>query len=169
MDALEAICGRRSIRQYTAEKITEATIETILKAAMSAPSANDRQPWHFVVINGRTILDQIPEFHKHAQMIREAPLAILICGDEKLAVNHGYMIQDCSAAAENLLIAVHALGLGAVWLGVYPMEQRIKPMADLLSLPDGIVPIALIPVGHPAEQKPPAERYKPERIRWNRW
>lgn len=169
MDALEALMGRRSIRRYTAENIATAMIETILKAAMSAPSANDEQPWHFVVINERAILDRIPEFHKHAQMLKQAPLAILVCGDRKLAVNQGYMIQDCSAATENLLIAAHALGLGAVWLGLYPWEQRMKPLAELLNLPEDVIPIALISVGHPAEKKPPANRYRPERIRWNHW
>lgn len=169
MDALEALMGRRSIRKYTPNNISSAMIETILKAAMSAPSANDEQPWHFVVINERAILDRIPSFHKHAQMLARAPLAVLVCGDQKLAVNHGYLIQDCSAATENLLVAAHALGLGAVWLGMYPREERMRPMSELVGLPEDIVPIALISVGHPAEQKPPADRYKPERIRWNHW
>jgi nitroreductase len=169
MDALEAISGRRSIRKYTAESVSEAAVETLLRAAMSAPSANDDQPWHFVVIRKRALLDQIPAFHQYAKMLAEAPLAILICGDEKAAGHQGYLIQDCSAAVENLLVAAHATGLGAVWLGIYPREPRIQGMRDLLGLPPQILPIALVAIGHPGERKPPSNRFKKDRIHLDRW
>ena len=136
---------------------------------MAAPSAGNEQPWQFIVITERKILDQIPAIHPNVSMIKEAPMAILVCGDlskEKLA---GYWSVDCSAATENLLLAVHALGLGAVWCGIYPREERMAGMKKLFGIPDGIVPFALVPIGYPAEEKPPADRYDESRIHHNKW
>ena len=169
MDALEAISGRRSIRKYTADPVSEEAVETLLRAAMSAPSANDEQPWHFVVIRDRALLDQIPAFHQYAKMLTEAATAILICGDQKSAGHLGYLIQDCSAATENLLIAAHAAGLGAVWLGIYPREPRIQGIRDLLGLPPHIMPVALVAIGHPGERKPPSNRFKKDRVHLDHW
>lgn len=169
MDAMQALLTRRSIRKYTDEPVSEGTIQEVITAAMSAPSAGNEQPWHFVVINSRKILDEIPSFHPHSLMIREAPVAILICGDLGLEKHKGYWVQDCSAATENLLLAIHSKGLGAVWLGVYPREERVEGLRKLLGIPGHVIPFSLVPVGHPAEQKPPAERYNPLRIHHNKW
>ncbi len=169
MDAMENILSRRSIRRYTAEPVSEETIKQLLEAAMSAPSANNRQPWQFVVIDDRELLDAITEVHRYAQMLKEAPLAILVCGDLQRAKRQGYWVQDCSAATENLLLAAHALGLGAVWLGVYPNEQRLVGVRHLLRLPEQLEPFSLISIGHPAEQKPPSARYDVERVHRNQW
>ncbi|HGE70115.1 TPA: nitroreductase family protein, partial [Candidatus Poribacteria bacterium] len=125
MDAMQAILSRRSIRRYTDKPVSDEVVEQLLKSAMSAPSAGNEQPWHFVVIRDRQILNEIPKIHPYSGMLKEAPLAILICGDESLQKYKGYWVQDCSAATENLLIAVNALGLGGVWLGVYPIEDRV--------------------------------------------
>jgi len=169
MDALEAILGRRSIRRYTESSVSDEAVETIMRAAMAAPSANDNQPWRFIIINKREILDAIPAFHQYSAMLKQAPLAILVCGD-KTAVSHsGYLYLDCSAATQNMLLAVHALGLGAVWLGIYPREQRVAGIRNLLRLPDNLEPVALVSIGHPAEHKPPSQRFDKEKIRYNRW
>lgn len=169
MDAMEAILTRRSIRRYTKDPVPDEVIKDLLEAAMSAPSAGNQQPWHFVVIRERKILDEIPKFHPYSGMLREAPLAILICGDESLERYKGYWVQDCSAATENLLIAVHAKGLGGVWLGVYPLEERIVGLRNLLGIPDTIIPFALVSIGYPAEQKPRANRYDQSRVHYDKW
>ncbi len=169
MDAMEAILSRRSIRRYTKEDVSDEILKELLEAAMSAPSAGNEQPWHFVVIRDRKILNEIPNIHPYSGMLREAPLAILICGDESLQKYKGYWVQDCSAATENLLIAINAKGLGGVWLGVYPVEDRVTGIRKLLNMPDNIIPFSLISIGYPAEQKPPANRYDSSRIHYDRW
>jgi nitroreductase len=169
MEAMEAILGRRSIRRYDGRPVTEGQIEQILRAAMSAPSANNEQPWHFVVVTDRRTLDRIPTIHPYADMLKEAPLAILICGDTTLEKSPGYWVVDCAAATQNLLVAAYALGLGTVWLGVYPRQQRMSDIAQLLRLPDHIKPLALVAVGHPAEKKPANNRYDPLRVHRDLW
>jgi len=170
MDALQALFSRRSIRKYTSEAVTAAAVKVILEAAMSAPSAGNQQPWHFVVITKKNLLDRIPEFHPHALMCREAQLAVLVCGDPSLEKHTGYWVQDCAAATENLLVAVHAQGLGGVWVGVYPREERVVGFRKLLNIPGHVIPFAVIPIGHPAEQKPQrSERYSEARIHKNKW
>ena len=169
MDALEAILCRRSIRKYTGEAIPRQTITDLLRAAMSAPSAGNQQPWHFVVIEDRQILNEIPNIHPHSRMLREASAAIVVCGDLKLETNKGYWVQDCSAATENVLIAANAAGLGAVWLGVYPREERVEGLRKLLNAPQHIIPFSLISIGYPAEHKPPSDRYNVSRIHEDRW
>lgn len=169
MDAMEAILSRRSIRRYTDQPVPDEVVHDLLKAAMSAPSAGNQQPWHWVVINERRILNEIPGIHPYSAMLKEAPLAVLVCGDLKLETNKGYWVQDCSAATQNLLLAAHATGLGAVWLGVYPREERVVALRKLLGLPEHIVPLALVAIGYPAEAKPPANRYVAARVHYNRW
>jgi len=169
MDAMQAILSRRSIRRYTDKPVSDEVVEQLLKSAMSAPSAGNEQPWHFVVIRDRQILNEIPKIHPYSGMLKEAPLAILICGDESLQKYKGYWVQDCSAATENLLIAVNALGLGGVWLGVYPIEDRVVGIRKLLGMPESVIPFALISISYPAEQKPPADRYDESRVHHDRW
>ncbi len=169
MDAMEAILSRRSIRRYTAQAVADEVVTDLLKAAMSAPSAGNQQPWQFLVVNERRILDEIPSIHPYSAMLKEAALAILVCGDLQLETNKGYWVQDCSAATENLLIAAHAVGLGAVWLGIYPGEERVVAFRELLGLPEHVVPLALAAIGYPAETRPPANRYDAARVRYNRW
>lgn len=169
MDAMDAILSRRSIRRYTSQPVSEELIKDLLEAAMSAPSAGNEQPWHYVVIRDRKILDEIPKIHPYSQMLKEAPVAILICGDEKLQKYKGYWVQDCSAATENMLIAVQAKGLGAVWLGVYPVEDRVIGIRKLLGIPEHVIPFSLISIGYPAEQKPRANRYDDSRVHRDKW
>jgi nitroreductase len=169
MDAMAMILTRRSIRKYTQDPVTDSLVEELLKAAMSAPSAGNQQPWQFVVIRSRTLLEQIPTIHPYSSMVPDAQLAILVCGDLQAARLSGYWIQDCSAATENLLLAAHAKGLGAVWLGVYPREERVQGLQRLLGLPEHVIPMALIAVGYPAEQKPPSNRYDAARVHNDGW
>ncbi len=169
MDTMKAILTRRSVRKYAEQPVSEKTIKTLLEAAMSAPSAGNQQPWCFVVIDDRQVLDSVPEVHPYSKMILQAPLAILVCGDLEREKNEGYWIQDCSAATQNLLLAVRAQGLGAVWLGVYPRPNRVDGLRQLLGLPKHIIPLALISIGYPATEQGPVERYDEGRIHRNHW
>ena len=169
MEVIEAILTRRSIRKYSREKVTDNQIEIILKAAMYAPSAMNQQPWHFIVIDDHKKLNLIMEVHPYSNMLKEAGLAILVCGDERLQLSKGYWMVDCGAATQNLLLAAHGIGLGAVWLGVHPREERKSGIRKIFHLPDHIQPFSLISIGYPAEEKPVPQRFKPERIHKNQW
>jgi len=169
MEALEAILTRRSVRRYTPQPVPDPLIQEILTAAMRAPSAGNEQAWQFMVITERRLLDEIPRFHPYADMLRQASVAILVCGDLRLEKYKGYWVQDCAAATQNLLLAAHAKGLGAVWVGIYPKEDRVERMRGLLGLPQHVVPMALVPLGYPAEQIPVEERYDPAKVHRNRW
>ena len=171
MDAMDAILSRRSIRKYTAQSVPDEVIKELLEAAMSAPSAGNEQPWHFVVIDDRGMLDEIRTFHPYSAMLREAPVAILVCGDERVKneVVRGFWDQACAVVTENILIAVQAKGLGAVWLGSHPREDLILGFRNLVGLPDHVIPFALISIGYPAEQKPRADRYDVSKVHRNRW
>ncbi len=164
---LETIFARRSIRKYTQEPVEQKEIEMLLKAAMAAPSASNRKPWQFVVVTERETLDALAEAHPYGKMLFDAPLCISVCGD--LTEIERYWVQDCSAATENLLLAATALGLGAVWLGVYPRDQRVASLRTTLALPDHITPLNLISIGHPAEEKEPRTQYDESRVHWERW
>jgi nitroreductase len=167
--SLDWIHARRSIRKYTAAPVSEDDVREILDAAMAAPSAGNQQPWHFIVIRDRALLNAVPGFHPHARMAEQASVAILVCGDPTLEKHQGYWVQDCSAATENLLLAVAAKGLAAVWCGVHPRQERVDGFRRLLGIPAHVIPLAFVPIGHPDETKPPAGRYKPERVHRDRW
>jgi nitroreductase len=169
MDAVQAIMTRRSIRDFTSEPVTAAQVRCILECAMNAPSAGNQQPWHFIVIDDRKVLDALPTVHPYCQMALAAPLAIAVCGDGASAKHRLYWQHDCAAAIENLLLAVHALGLGAVWTAVYPDVERTAAVQRLLGLPENIAPVALIPIGHPAEQPEQTVRYREDRVHKNGW
>ncbi len=168
MDAMEAILSRRSIRSYTSQKVPDQRIKELLEAAMSAPSAGNQQPWHFVVIDDRSLLEEITRFHPHSGMLKKAQVAILVCLNLDLG-DEGFLVQDGSAATENLLIAAHAKGLGAVWLGIYPLKERITGMIKLLDLPERILPLSLISIGYPAVKASSKNRYHPTKVHTNRW
>jgi len=166
---IDAILKRRSIRRYSGEPVNKSEVDLLLKAAMYAPSARNQQPWHFIIIDERSILDEIVKIHPYAGMLRGAELAVLVCGNEDLELSSGYWPVDCAAATQNLLLAAHALGLGAVWLGVYPRHERQKGIQELFDLPHRVHPFSLISIGHPAEEKALPERFKEDRIKYNRW
>ena len=167
---MDTILKRRSIRKYKQKAVPDAVVYELLRAAMNAPSAGNAQPWHFVVIRERAILDAIPDFHPNAQMLKEVGMAILVCGDLREEKYPGYWVQDCSAATQNILLAAQDRGLGTVWLGIYPQEERISGLRKLLHITeDDVIPLSLIPVGYPAEKIRPADRFLAERIHYDQW
>lgn len=169
METLQAILTRRSIRKFINKEIAEEYVIKLLEAAMYAPSARNTQPWHFIVISDRKLLDQIPHLHPYADMCYEAPLAIMVCGDLNLEKMEGYIAINCAAATQNILLVAHDLGLGAVWLGVYPRKERMEALSKFFNIPQNIIPVSLIAIGYPAESKTKPERFKPERIHYNKW
>ena len=169
MDTLQAIRTRRSIRVYQDKPVPDELTQKLLAAAMQAPSARNQQPWHFVIIDDRAILAEIPPFMPNAAMAAAAPLAVLVCAELALEKSEGYWVVDCAAAVENMLLAAHALGLGAVWCGVYPREPRMQGLRRLVGLPKGVMPHSLVVLGYPGEQVPAEDRYRPERVYRNRW
>jgi nitroreductase len=166
---MDIIYKRRSIRKFTPQRVLKEMIESFIKAGMNAPSAGNEQPWRFVVIDDRNIFNEIMKVHPHTEMLATATVAILVCGDLTLETHKGYWVQDCSAATENILLEIASQGLGAVWCGVYPREQRVDGIRKLLNLPSHIIPFSLIPVGYPDEQKPPKNIFNRERIHYNGW
>ena len=165
----DPILCRRSIREYTGEPVTDAHLERLLRAAMAAPSAGNQQPWRFVVVTERATREAMARLHPYARMLPRAPLAIVVCGEPGAGRWPDFWDQDCSAAVENVLVEAQSLGLGAVWLGVHPLEERVEGLRGLLGMPPEVVPFAVVAVGHPASQKPPADRYDPALVHRERW
>ena len=169
MDILEAIFNRRSIRKYKPAPVNKNDVQSILKAAMYAPTANNTQSSQFIVIDDRALLDAIAKVHPYAQMLKEAPLAIIVCGDRSLEKEDFYLSINGSAATQNILLAAYALGLGSVWLGVYGRQKRMDDISRLFNLPENIVPISAIAIGYPNEEKVAENRYKESKIHLNKW
>lgn len=168
---LENIHARKSVRQFTDEPVSQEHIETMLKAAMAAPTAVNYQPWRFVVITERARLDAMAEVLPYAKMLKQAPLAIVVCGETTWfeGRENTYWQQDCSAATQNILLAAEALGLGAVWTGVYPNMDLARPLAEFLGLPGTVQPLCCIPIGHHEGTTQPRDKWKPENIHYERW
>jgi nitroreductase len=166
---VSSILSRRSIRRYTEQPVTDEQVTGLLKAAMSAPSAANQQPWRFVVVRSKEIRDQIPAFHPHAAMTPQASVVIAVCGTKRGLRMPERWVQDCAAATENLLLAAHEMSLGAVWLGVYPTEERVEGVRKLPALPDYIMPLSLVSIGYPAEHPPAADRFDPAYVHYDRW
>lgn len=169
METIEAILDRRSIRHYGPEPVSDDLVRKCLEAAMYAPSARNTQPWHFVVVRQRKMLDQIARFHPFAKMLRQAPLAVAVCADTKIESSLEYNALNCAAATQNILLAAHALNLGSVWLGIYPRKQRMQDLSALLHLPEEIVPYTLVALGYAREKKPRPARYDVARIHFDIW
>jgi nitroreductase len=164
---MDWIFSRRSIRRFHSNPVEEEKVRLILEAAMAAPSANNAKPWHFIVIRERERLNRIAEVHPYAKMCYEATLAIAVCGDP--VISPKYWIQDCSAATQNILLAGTSLGLGTVWLGVHPREERKQPLKELFSIPDDKEILSLVALGYPAEKKQPRTQYDPRRMHKEAW
>lgn len=167
---LDNIATRTSIRDYEARPVEKEKIEKMLRAAMAAPTAMNKQPWHFVVVDQRNVLDALAGANPYAKMLKKAPIAIVVCGNTDKMIEGGgrdFWIQDASAATENLLLAAHAMGLGAVWTGAYPSEERCISISKVLSLSDNLIPLNMIVVGYPAEQPQPKQKFKEENVSYN--
>jgi nitroreductase len=169
MDTLQAIKTRRSIRKFLDKPVSREMVRELLEAAMFAPSAGNEQPWQFIVVEDRALLDAIPRICATASMCRQSSIAILICADSSLMKYPDFWVQDCSAAVENVLLAAHALGLGAVWAGVYPLKDRVLAFQKHFGLPEDITPFALVAVGFPAETPATPQRFREDRIHYNSW
>jgi len=152
-----------------AKPIPKETIEELLRAAMSAPSAGNEQPWQFLVIDDRKKLDSITGVNPNAKMCKEAQAAILVCGDTTKEKYPGFWVQDCAAATQNILLAAHERGLGSVWTGIYPIPERVQGFRQLLEIPDTIIPFCLVPLGYPAKESPPVDRFQRDRVHYNSW
>ncbi len=168
---LAYVLARRSVRRFKSQAVDEATVRDLLEAAMAGPSAMAQDPWAFVVVRARETLGKLAEILPHGKMLHEAPMAIIVCGDRSRAHRgeESYMIQDCAAAVENLLIAATTLGLGTCWIGTHPNADRMEAIAALLGLPEHMPAFATIALGHPAEFPPPRTRYDASRVHHERW
>lgn len=166
---MDTILTRRSIRKYTEQPVPEALVTDLLRAAMAAPSAGNERPWQFVVVRDRAVLEVVATANPYGGMARDAQLAVIVCGDLEREDRPGFWVQDCAAATENLLLAAHSAGLGAVWCGTYPREERMRPIAAALGLPEHVIPFAVVPIGYPAERPAPADRYDPGLVHLDRW
>ena len=169
MELIEAIRTRRSIRQFEDKPVHEAMIGQIIEAGMMAPSAGNQQPWHFLVISDRDQLVAMQAFHPYSTMAAKAAVSILVCGAPVGLKYPQLWPLDCAAATQNMLLAARDLGLGSVWLGIYPLEERMAGCRALWGIPEEVVPFALVPVGWPAAKFAIADRFKPDRIHHERW
>ncbi len=168
---LDAIMTRSSVRSYTDQVVEQSKVEMILKAGMAAPTGGNKQPWSMVVITEREILDAIPPIVKGASMAAKAQLAIAVCGTPSEAFLPEYWVQDCSAMTENILLAAHAMGLGAVWCGVYPENGtgRVDAISSLLSLPKGVLPLSIIVIGYPDSEPSVKDKWNPSKVHYNQY
>ena len=167
---LDNIATRVSVRSYLDKPVEDAKIEQLLRAGMAAPSAMNKQPWHFVVVTDKQQLAALAKANPYAGMAAKAPLAIVVCGDMNKALSgkaREFWVQDCSAATENILLAANAMGLGAVWTGTYPSEERVKAVSKVLQLPKKLVPLNTIVIGYPDGENTPKDKWKPANVSYN--
>ena len=178
--ALETIMSRKSVRSYTDQAVTPEQVETLLRAAMAAPTGMNMQPWRFVVVRDQAVKDALAG--PRGGMIAQAPVVFVVCGQTTMSrppfgqpdagpveVENGNWTADCAAATENLLLAAEAIGLGAVWTACYPYDDRMTPAREALGLPDNVSPFCIVPVGYPAGDDQPKDKWKPENIHYDRW
>ena len=170
---MSIIFKRTSVRKYKTDSVSKENIELLLKAGMAAPSAMNTQPWEFVVIQDRVILDKITEIHPYSHMLKQAPLAIMICADFEKGLPElkpkKFWIQDCSAVTQNIMLQATELNLGSVWLGVYPKEEICKPLSEIFKLPSNIIPFSIIAIGHPEGEVYPKDKFDPNKIHYEKW
>jgi nitroreductase len=170
-EKLSFIFGRRSVRVYSPGEIDERAVTRLLEAAMAAPSAMTKDPWRFVVVRAQPTLAAMAEALPGGRMLTTATLSIVVCGDLEVAFERqlSFLLQDCSAAVENLLLGAHALGLGACWVGVHPAESAVRRLKGVLGLPSSVIPIAAVALGHPGEDPGPRTRFNPEYVHREKW
>ena len=168
--ALDVIMTRTSIRAFTGEPVSKDMLETILKAGMAAPTGMNAQPWRFVVITDQDKIKEIFGTGFRSEMYTTAGAVIVVCGEaETDGRPNMFWYEDCSAATENILLAAHALGLGAVWTAGYPAMDRVTPVSEALGIPSNVLPLCVVPLGYPAENPDPKDKWKPENIHWEKW
>ena len=166
---MNSIIQRRSIRKYTDQKLTRDQVNEIIKAGMYAPSAGNSQPWEFIVVDDKNIFSEIMKIHKYSRMLQTASHAVIICANLDRELFKGYFPQDCGACAQNMLLQTQEMGLGGVWLGIYPEKDRIEAFTNIFSLPENIIPFGVIVLGYPNENKKIPERFDESRIYNNKY
>jgi nitroreductase len=166
-NVLDLMYSRQRVRDFTDAPVSDDQLDAMLKAAMAAPSVQDRRPWHFVVVRKRETLDKLAEVHKYAYMLEKAPLAVVICGDQK--VSEKYWVEDGCVATQNLLLAAKALGLGGVWISLYPKRKPQKAVQDLLEIPDYVGVLCILALGTPAKKEQIGLKFDPERVHQEEW
>ena len=164
---LDLMYSRQRVRDFTDAPVSDDQVEAMLKAAMAAPSAQDRRPWHFVVVRKRKMLDRLAEVHKYAYMLEKAPLAVIVCGDQN--VSEKYWVEDGCVATQNLLLAAKALGLGGVWISLYPKKKYQKAVRELLDIPEHVGVLCILALGTPAEEKRLGTKFDSERVHQEEW
>lgn len=164
---LETIFNRKSVRTYTARPVEKEKLETLVRAGMAAPSSRDRRPWKFVIVTDRKLLDTLGDGLPLARMLKETRQAIIVCGDTIKSGNAWFL--DCSAAAQNVLLAAESLGLGAVWTAAFPYPDRMKIVRETLNLPEHIIPLTVIPIGYPQGKEKPKDKFNAKQIHYNGW
>lgn len=169
MEIQEALLNRRSIRKYKDQKISKAEMDIILKAAMYAPSAMNMQTWQFIVIDDKEILVDTIKSIPYAEMLRQSATAIIVCGDSLVEKNESWLLQNCSAAIQNILLSAHGLGIGSCWIAIHGMDDVYKSIKTQFKLPVNIVPVSLISLGYPDEVVKAEERFKQDKIHFNNW
>ncbi len=169
MDIFEVLFTRRSIRKFTAEPVSDAHVQRMLEAAMAAPSAGNSQPWRFIVVREKETMQAIAARNPYAQMAKDASVCIVVCADLQAEKYPGYWQQDCSAALQNMLLAGRALGIGTVWTGVYPDEERIEAFDTLFSLPKHAHVLGVVVCGHPDQPFKARDTFAPEKIFNETW
>lgn len=167
---LHNILQRKSVRAYTDRAVSHEQLDTLIRAAMAAPTGRDMRPWHFIVLEGRHQLSPLAEQLPYAKMLAEAQAAVVVCGDMSVTDKEGKPSRnwtfDCSAATENLLLQAEAMGLGAVWTGVYPYDERLEAVKQVLQLPDHLIPLNVIPIGYPKGDPQPKDKYDPAKVEY---
>ena len=169
MNILDAIFTRRSIRSFTGEVISDQDLTTILKAGFQGPSAHNREPREYIVIKDEEILEKIPTFHPYTKMLPKAKCGIIVCGNKEKQSEEGFLALDSAASMQNMLLAAHGLGLGAVWCGLYPVPELMGTMSELLGLPEHIIPISMLVVGVKDKDSKAIDRYNEDNIRYDKW
>ncbi len=169
---IDCIMTRASVRSYTDEQVSDSLINKILRAGMAAPTAANQQPWHFVVVNEQSLKDSITEAFEYTKMVEHCSFAVVVCGDmdnlfEGDIPDGGFWVEDCSAAAENMLLAAHALGIGGVWCGIYPLKDREERLREILHLPVNLTPLNVMAFGYPAHKVAPKDKWTPAKIHYN--
>lgn len=170
-DPLTVIHSRKSVRHFTGQEVGKDLLDKLLRAGMAAPTAVNKQPWSFVVVTDRKVLDALKDGLPFAKMLAKAGAAIIVCALPEKAYSHKleYAIIDSSCASQNILLAAEALGLGAVWTAAYPDEDRMGVVRKTLHIPDNVIPLNVIPIGYPTGEDKPKDKFKAENIHWEKW
>ena len=169
-DAIKTIHSRKSVRDYTDKKVSNDDLLKITKAGMAAPTAMNTQPWEFVIVNEKEKLNDMSDNLPYAQMLKKASAAIIVCGNMNKAIEgdgKDFWIQDCSAASENMLLAIESMGLGAVWIGIYPLKDRVKYLQTAFNMPENVVPLNVLSIGYPTGKDKPKEKFDNKKIHYN--